>query len=471
MYAWFILVLFSMVECGRWQIPKTPVGGSLKLSVSSSFPRAGASNVPLNIKPTVVFGVPIDPSSLNSSSFFLKQGSKPIPVVITSSTLSASLTPTQSLLANTKLTATVSPSVKSLANTPSGGQGLAEAYSWTFTTGTSVDNTQPLVSSTFPLNQATNVSLNDQVSVVFSKSMDPSTVNNLTFFLESGNDNITGTVTYAGITADFLPTTLLASNTTYRASISSGATDLEGNFVVPFSWTFTTGGSQDSTQGKILASIPAPNSTGVALNLQASVSFSKWMDLKTVNNSTFAILDSKSHPVPGNISFLGTSVMFSPSQPLNTNSLYIGHVSNGPNGVLDLAGNQLSSSYTWTFTTGTASDNSLLKVQSTNPATQATLVCLQQGISISFNKPINGATVSPMTFQVSNQKKQAVSGTLGFNEALDTITFLPYSNLPSNSTMTAILMGGTEGVQDLTMNVLPNNFLWVFTTGNQNCSE
>jgi hypothetical protein len=72
--------------------------------------------------------------------------------------------------------------------------------------------------------------------------MDPLTVSTASFTLKNGAAAVTGTVNYSGLTAVFTPTTNLAANTTYSASISSGARDLSGNALAGNQvWSFTTG--------------------------------------------------------------------------------------------------------------------------------------------------------------------------------------------------------------------------------------
>jgi hypothetical protein len=73
--------------------------------------------------------------------------------------------------------------------------------------------------------------------------MDPATINTTTFTLAQGASPIAGVVTYAaaGTSATFAPTNPLAVNTTYTATITTGAKDssstaLASNYV----WSFTT---------------------------------------------------------------------------------------------------------------------------------------------------------------------------------------------------------------------------------------
>ena len=62
--------------------------------------------------------------------------------------------------------------------------------------------------------------------------------------LEEGANTISGTVSYTGTTASFNPSAILAANTTFKATIKTGAKDLAGNALAAnTSWEFTTGGT------------------------------------------------------------------------------------------------------------------------------------------------------------------------------------------------------------------------------------
>ena len=99
------------------------------------------------------------------------------------------------------------------------------------------------VTSTSPASGATGVGTNTAVSATFSLIINGSTLTPDTFKLQSDGGAVTGSVTTNADTATFTPVSFLAYDTTYTATITTGAqaanfagTTLDTNY----SWTFTT---------------------------------------------------------------------------------------------------------------------------------------------------------------------------------------------------------------------------------------
>jgi hypothetical protein len=103
------------------------------------------------------------------------------------------------------------------------------------------DTTTPTVRATVPANAATGVSISGNVAVTFSEAMNPLTITTGTFTLQRGTTAVAGTVSYAGVTATLNPLSTLAPNTTYTATVTTGARDLAGNALATnIVWSFTT---------------------------------------------------------------------------------------------------------------------------------------------------------------------------------------------------------------------------------------
>jgi len=117
--------------------------------------------------------------------------------------------------------------------------------------------TPPTVVSVIPAGASTGICQGAVVSATFSKVMNPATITTGTFKLAAGAAAVTGTVALdsAGLVATFTPTNPLALNTSYTATITTGAQDQFGiGLAADFTWMFHTA----------VAACPAPIPTGTA---------------------------------------------------------------------------------------------------------------------------------------------------------------------------------------------------------------
>ena len=205
--------------------------------VSSTDPLNNATGVAQNKVVTLTFSEAMTASTINATTFTLKQGTTAVAGAVAYSGTTATFTPTALLSAVTVYTATITTGAKDVA-----GNALAANTAWSFTTGG--DIVVPTITSTDPLNNATNVARNKVVSLIFSEAMNASTINANTFTLMQGTTAVSGVVAYSGTTATFTPTNTLAVASSYTATITTGAKDVAGNALAANTvWSFTTGGT------------------------------------------------------------------------------------------------------------------------------------------------------------------------------------------------------------------------------------
>lgn len=420
-------------------------------SVSSTDPANSEIGVALNQKIAAIFSRTMDVSTITTATFTLMQGTTFVSGTVTYAGMMALYTPSSNLIANTVYTATITTGAKDLA-----GNSISNNYVWSFTTGLAPVVVPPMVSSTDPLNVATNVALNQKISASFSKTMDASTITSATFTLRQGANSVMSFVSYIGTTALLSPASNLSPNTVYTATITTGAKDLAGNAIVEnYVWNFTTGVAAVITPPTVSLTDPFNLATNVPLNQKIAATFSKTMDASTITSASF-ILKQGSTPVAGFVSYSGTTALFSSTVNLSPNTLYTATITTGAK---DLSGNALASNYVWTFTTGAAPVIIPPVVNSTDPGNLAVGVPLNQKIAASFSKTMNSSTITTATFNV----KLGTSSVPGFvSYSGTTAIFTPASNLLPNVVYTATV---TTGAKDLAGNALENNYVWTFTTG------
>ncbi len=115
------------------------------------------------------------------------------------------------------------------------------------TGGSGPDTTPPTVTDTAPANNATGISAGANVTSTFSEPMSPASISGTTFELRGpGGTAVNAAVTYDSAlrTAVLNPASPLADETTYTATVKSGASgvkDVAGNALVnDRTWSFTT---------------------------------------------------------------------------------------------------------------------------------------------------------------------------------------------------------------------------------------
>jgi hypothetical protein len=223
-------------------------------TVKSTAPVNASTGIALNTNIIATFSEAMDPATITTATFTLKQGTTLVPGAVSYVGTTATFNPSSDLAASTTYTATVTTGVKDLA-----GNALAVTKTWGFTTGTVADNTAPTVSSTDPADTATGVVKNTNITATFNEVMDPSTITTANFSLKQGTTAVSGAVSYVGTTATFNPSSDLAASATYTATVTTGVKDLAGNALATNKvWTFTT--------GTAVAAGPAPVILGTAAN-------------------------------------------------------------------------------------------------------------------------------------------------------------------------------------------------------------
>jgi hypothetical protein len=340
-----MILITVMAGCGIWDGSEiTGASDKSAPTVSSTVPVNEATGVAINTAISATFSEAMALSSITTATFTVKQGTTPVSGTVNYAGLVATFKPTGSLAANTTYTATITSGVTDLA-----GNAMENNYVWNFTTGNTSDAAAPTVISTDPENLATNVALNKKIVANFSEAMDPLTVTAVTFTLQRGTTPVPGAVTYAGTAGTFTPAANLAANTTYTATISTGAEDLAGNAMANnYVWSFTTGSAPDAVRPTVISTDPANLATNVALNKKIVANFSETMDPLTITTATFTLKQGTT-PIAGAVTYAGTAGTFTPAVNLAANTTYTATITTGAK---DLAGNAMANHYVWSFTTG-----------------------------------------------------------------------------------------------------------------------
>jgi hypothetical protein len=264
----------------------------------------------------------------------------------------------------------------------------------------------------------------------------------------------------SGNTATLAPTSSLAGNTTYQATITTGAKDAAGNAMAAnYTWTFTTDVAADTTPPTVSSTSPVNDATSVTLNSAVSATFTEAMNNATITTATFTLRPTAGgSAVVGTVNVTGNTATFTPTATLTGSTQYTATIAAS---VTDAADNALGSPYSWQFTTGPAPDTTPPAVSSTTPANNATGVTLNSAVSATFSEAMNNATITTATFTLRpSAGGSAVIGTV--NVSGNTATFTPTATLTGSTQYTARI---ATSVTDAAGNALGANYSWQFTTG------
>lgn len=427
----------------------------------------GATNVPINTKVTAMFSKWMDPLTINTATFTLRQGATPVPGTVAYTGASAIFTPASNLAANTTYTATITTGAKSAE-----GNALASdfAWSWTTTADAGADTIPPTVTGTIHTNGATNVPVNTKVGATFSEGMNPLTITSATFTLKETVTGaaVQGIVSYSGVSAVFIPLSNLAPGTRYTVTVkggASGAKSLEGNalasdFVI--SWTTST--APDTIAPTVTGTIHANRATNVAVNTKVGATFSEGMDPLTITSVSFTLKETVTGAtVPGIVSYSGVNAIFIPLNNLAANTNYTASIKGGAGGVMDLAGNPLASNFAWSWATAAVANTTAPTVTGTLHANGATNVPINTKVGAAFSKWMDPLTITNVTFTL----KETVTGTVVpgiVSYSGVSAVFIPLSNLAPSTRYTVTVKGGSSGAKDLAGNPMANDFVISWTT-------
>jgi hypothetical protein len=413
--------------------------------IAATVPRDRETDVSTISSIRVVFSEPIDPASIHQDTFFVNGG-----VAGTYSydepNRTAILIPSRPFPSSTVMTVTVTKEVKDLAGNP-----LESDLTWSFTTASGTDRTPPRIVTKTPGENATNVSVNSNISMTFGEDIDPVSLQSHFILTGPFGETVPVRLSYSveSRTATFDPEADLAFETRYQVLVTSGVRDLSGNATSSeVRWFFTTGRAPDTTPPVLTAR--QPEGDDVSVRDLITVTFNEPIKPETLSGNF--IVGSNTGTLSGRISYDAASLTasFTPSRPhLEYNTAYTVLLTQG---IEDLAGNDLAQ-MSWTFTTIDPP-----QVTDMSPVGQEVSTDPLPVIRATFSREMRGSSIHQSSFQVVHPAG-AVPGTISYADAV--ATFIPSIPLLDNTLYRVTL---TTGVEDLNGNPLPSNVQWEFHT-------
>ncbi|HEV2990986.1 MAG TPA: Ig-like domain-containing protein [Candidatus Angelobacter sp.] len=414
--------------------------------VLSGSPADGSVGVSIKTIVQLQFSKPVNPATVTSDTLqvFPRATGAPIPgtVLIAADGQSVTFTPSFPLLLSTEYVIQATNGIIDLE-----GQGL-RFFGSSFVTSAITVTVGPQIVAVSPQDGSTGVPINAKVVAVVSAPVEPLSVNNGSITLSAGGTTTAGTVTLSPdrTRLTFAPTAPLAINTAYTA-VAGDVTDTVGNAVTPFTFSFTTGSSQNRGPLQVSTVTPANGATSVPVNSTITLTFNEVVDPTTVNVNSIQI-SVPAGRLAGNYAVNGATVTFTPISPLPGKTSVQVFVTNA---LLDQAGNGANFFFS-SFTTGVGTDATLPQVVAVTPNDGATNIGPNATVVLTFSKSLNPRTVNGNTVALLSGSGAPLGSNIGISADNRTVTLQSFP-LPSASTVTVI---ATSGIQDMVGNALPD---------------
>ena len=241
-----------------------------------------------------------------------------------------------------------------------------------------------------------------------------------------------------------------------------------GNYMVDV--LFSTSPPVDIVAPTVIGYTPAAGTTNVATSSSVTVTFSEAVDPATLTALNVRLLDSNNAAAPATLSYNATTrtVTLTPTSPLSNSMNYTIFVRGGSPGVKDLGGNYISQNSVSSFVTAAppVPDTTAPTVIGFNPANGSSNIATTVAVSATFSEQINAATLASDNVVLLKNATNRVTTTLTYNSATNTVTLTPSSPLEYGASYTLFIVGGLNGVRDLSNNALVSNVTSAFTVAN-----
>jgi large repetitive protein len=410
------------------------------------------TNVPVNVVITAVSSDDLDPTTFSNNAITVtKSGGGAVSGTsnLNADGVTLTFTPSAPLAVSTLYNVSVGAGLKDTE-----GNSVTVSNS-SFTTGTTgFAGGSFTVSSTSPVNGATSVSVTSPVTFTMSNMVNTASVNPNTVFVFINNTGAVVAGTYSFPTASsvtFTPLSQYPANTLMDMEVC-GIQDEAGNSACTFAGSFTTVNSPDTTAPTVTIS-PANGATGVGLNTQIVLTFSKSINPNTITAANVALFNGdQSIGFGASVSRDNRTVVLTfPGTSLPGATLTIAL----SNRVQDLSGNGLVPA-TSTFTMAQALSPNPPSVTVMRPGNGATDVPTNTPITLVTNMPMNASTI-PSALHVTDNGV-VISGSVQTFSNGQAIVFTPAGTYGAGDTVQATLDSTAQSASGVALSTFSGQF-------------
>jgi hypothetical protein len=350
-------------------------------------PGNGATNVPVTQPVTFTMSNNINPDSVSSSTVqvYVYSDGAILAGSYSVSGTAVTFTPLTPYPGNTQIGMYINGLTDEAGNVAYANGGGS------FTTANTSDTQAPTVSIT-PPNGSSNVGLNSEVVLTFSKSVNPGTINSSSVNLLNGDVPINPAISISSdnrtIVLNYNRATLPAG-ATITVTPSSAITDLSGNALSNTTTEFTTTAAV-SNRGPYVASMrPGNGATSVPDSSVITLFTSAAMNSSTVQGALHISQNGVIISGTVNVGSGGQSIEFTPAATLadgSTVQVFLDSTAQ------DIYGNYLSY-FSGQFTVAGSPANTAASVLAINPGYSASNVPLNTVIQVQYNQALQANTV------------------------------------------------------------------------------
>jgi hypothetical protein len=282
-----------------------------------------------------------------------------------------------------------------------------------------------LVASVYPSDGQQDVNTGDRIRIAFRREMNRESIE-AALDIEPGMEGEFSWSPKGGSGYEqlqFIPEQRWATNTLYRVSIDTSASDTAGiKLSEPYRFSFTIEPIQ------IEYTNPGHDATGVSPNATIYVRFNTDMNIESVN-SAFQMVDSELNDVPGSFAWSGLEYLtFRPGSALIPNETFTVTIDTTAS---DAHGSRMTDRYQFSFTTESVG------IEYTSPSHNETWVSPNVTIQIYFNTPMDMESANS-AFQMVDSGLNEVQGDFVW-PSYDRIEFSPTSPLAVKETYTVTI--------------------------------
>jgi hypothetical protein len=434
----------------------TTAYGSGSFTLVSTSPVNGATGVSVTSPVTITMSNLIDAASVNPNTVYVYVNS-------TSDVVAGSYSVSGAAVTFTPLTQYPASTLMGMCEYGMSDEAGNLAYNCAnFTTGNTVDTT-PATVTISPANGATNIGLNTQIVLTFSKSINPSTITANTLALFNGDtsigynytvsrDNRTIVVNYNGST--------LPPGATITIELTSGIQDLSGNALANTSSQFTLTTELPNASPQVIVMRPGNGATNVPASTVVTLFTSAAMNPSTIagalNVTDNGVVVSGTTQLFSN----AQAIEFTPAVPFNAGDViqvFLGSTALSADSVA-------LQSFSGQFTIAGSLTNTAAVVQAVNPFPNATNVPLNTNpIQVEYNQALQGSTLSNTSVTLYQYSTGSYLTPTISLVGTQVINIAPSSNLVSGSQY-QVYVSPNNGVTN-TDGVPVQPFAYNFTAG------